>query len=198
MAGMTPLIAHDVVLVSILAAAAVRWPHEKQRRANRIARSHQDWQENTLLSLSFVGTVVLPAVTVTTRFLRVAHLHFRPELAWMGVAVAVLALWLFWRSHADLGRHWSPTLVIHEEQTIVDTGVYRWIRHPMYSALLLLSVAQALLFNDNWLTGLAGLATIGPMYLLRVGREEEMMIEHFGDSFRAYMARTARIIPRVL
>lgn len=195
---MTPVIAHDVVLLYILATAAVRWPHEKRRRANRIARSYQDWQEKTLLSLSFAGMVVLPAIAVLTRFLRFAHLQFQPGIAWAGVVVAVVAFWLFWRSHTELGQHWSPTLVIHQDQAVVDTGVYRWIRHPMYSALLLFAVAQALLFNDNWLTGLAGLTTVGLMYKFRVDREEQMMIACFGDSYRSYMARTKRIIPRVL
>jgi protein-S-isoprenylcysteine O-methyltransferase Ste14 len=194
---MTPVISHDIVLLSILANVVVRWPYEKRRRTNRIVLSQQDWQENIVLSLSFVGMVVLPALTVLTKLLRFARLPFRPGLAWIGVIVAAVALWLFRRSHADLGRHWSPTLVIHHEQNLVDTGVYRWIRHPMYSALLLLSLAQALLFNDNWLTGLAGLATVGLMYVVRVDCEEKMMVDRFGDRYREYMARTARIIPRV-
>jgi hypothetical protein len=48
-AGMTPLIAHDVVFVYILAAAGVRWPHERQRRANEIAESYRDWRERAVL-----------------------------------------------------------------------------------------------------------------------------------------------------
>jgi protein-S-isoprenylcysteine O-methyltransferase Ste14 len=194
---MTSFISHDIVLILILTTAAVRWPHEKRRRTNRIALSRRDWQDNILLSASFVAMVVLPVLTVLTSFLRFARLPFRPGLAWVGTGIAAVALWLFHRSHANLGSHWSPTLEIHHGQTIVDTGIYRRIRHPMYSALLLLGLAQALLFNDNWLTGLAGLATIGLMYAVRVGREENMMVECFGDRYREYMVRTTRIIPRV-
>jgi protein-S-isoprenylcysteine O-methyltransferase Ste14 len=102
------------------------------------------------------------------------------------------------RSHVDLGRHWSPTLVIHQDHTVIDSGVYRSIRHPKYSALLLFGLAQALLFDDNWLTALSAVVTIGLIYVFRVGREEQRMLERFGDRYRMYMARTTRFIPRVL
>ena len=133
---MTPFIAHEVCLFAILATAVLRWPHEKQRRCNQIARNHQDWQERCLISLSFVGMAVLPSITVLSRLLNFAQSDFHPGLAWFGAAVTFVALWLFRRSHADLGRHWSPTLVIHREQTVVETGVYRRIRHPMYLSLI--------------------------------------------------------------
>jgi protein-S-isoprenylcysteine O-methyltransferase Ste14 len=195
---MRPMFAHAVLLAAILLTTLIRWPHERRRRVNRVARSDQDWRENMLLSLSFIGMVVIPAATVLSRLCNFAHIAFHFGLAWLGVGITAFALWLFWRSHRDLGRHWSPSLVIHDEQAIVDTGVYKYIRHPMYSALFLLCLGQAFLFNDNWLTGLAGLATFGPLYAIRVGREERMMVERFGERYRAYMMRTTRLIPRLL
>ncbi len=68
------------------------------------------------------------------------------------------------------------------------------VRHPMYTAFWLWAVAQALLL-PNWVAGLSGLLGFGTLYFLRVGQEERLMIEAFGDAYRAYMERTARLIP---
>ena len=112
-----------------------------------------------------------------------------------GTAVFVLALWLLWRSHTDLGTGFSPTLKVSEQHKLITTGVYRSIRHPMYAAHWLWAIAQALLLQ-NWIAGLAMLAAFLPLYRLRVELEEQMMLDHFGDQYREYTARTGRIIPR--
>jgi protein-S-isoprenylcysteine O-methyltransferase Ste14 len=67
----------------------------------------------------------------------------------------------------------------------------------MYSAHWLWGIAQALLIH-NWIAGLASLVIFLPLYLLRVSREEQMMLEQFGEEYRLYMRRTGRIIPRLL
>ena len=67
----------------------------------------------------------------------------------------------------------------------------------MYSAFWLWAIAQALLL-PNWIAGFAGLAGFGILFFGRVAREEQMMLETFGDSYRAYMARTGRIFPFIL
>ena len=76
------------------------------------------------------------------------------------------------------------------------SGVYAHVRHPMYSAFWLLALAQALLV-PNWLAGLSGIVGWGILFFLRIGREEALMVETFGDEYRAYMQRTARVLPWV-
>ena len=66
----------------------------------------------------------------------------------------------------------------------------------MYAAFWLLALAQALLL-PNWIAGLSGLIGFGTLFFARVGREERMMLETFGEEYRAYMGRTKRIIPGV-
>ena len=66
----------------------------------------------------------------------------------------------------------------------------------MYASGWLWAVSQALLLH-NWIAGLAGLVAFVPLYFIRVPREERMMLDNFGDAYRAYAARTGRIVPRL-
>lgn len=78
-------------------------------------------------------------------------------------------------------------------QTIVDTGIYRLIRHPQYLGLMLIAVGMVC----GWatLTNLIMLPILGVMYFRLAVKEEKMMIEEFGDAYVAYMKKTKRFIP---
>jgi protein-S-isoprenylcysteine O-methyltransferase Ste14 len=120
-----------------------------------------------------------------------------PAIAYLGVATLCGALWLFYRSHRDLGQNWSISLAIRDEHRLVTSGVYRFIRHPMYSSFFLLAFAQFLLL-PNWFAGASGLVGIGVLYAFRIRQEERMMLDRFGAEYRDCMARTKRLIPWVL
>ena len=154
-----------------------------------------DARERALLAITAIGVLVLPAVYLATPWLDFAAASLPPWAPWCGAAIMLLSLWLFWRSHADLGTNWSVTLEIRVDHRLVDTGVYRHVRHPMYAAIILFSIAQGLLLA-NWLAGWSALVGFGVLYLLRVRREEQLMLDAFGDAYGAYMARTHRLLPR--
>ena len=86
------------------------------------------------------------------------------------------------------------TLDTRKTHKLVANGVYSRVRHPMYSAFWLLALAQAFLI-PNWIAGLSGIVGWGILFFLRVGREERLMIDTFGDEYRDYMRRTARVLP---
>jgi protein-S-isoprenylcysteine O-methyltransferase Ste14 len=66
----------------------------------------------------------------------------------------------------------------------------------MYAAFFLWALAQALLL-PNWIAGPAGIVGFGTLFFFRIGREERLMEETFGEDYRRYMARTGRIVPRL-
>jgi protein-S-isoprenylcysteine O-methyltransferase Ste14 len=115
-------------------------------------------------------------------------------LGYLGTAAAAACLWLFYLTHRELGQNWSVSLDLRERHTLVTTGVYALVRHPMYAGFWLMALAQVLLL-PNWVTGPAGLVGFGILYFGRVVREEAMMISAFGDEYRSYMRRTARVVP---
>jgi protein-S-isoprenylcysteine O-methyltransferase Ste14 len=175
---------------------AIRYPHDRRsRRTPRVVQSDRA-RDLARLTISFTGMCLLPATYVLTGEPKLADYPFQPALAWIGAAVFVSSLWLFHRTHKDLGRNWSVTLEIRDRHSLVTSGVYRHVRHPMYSAFWLWAIAQALLL-PNWIAGPAGLAGFGTLFFLRIGREEQLMIEAFGDEYRDYMRRTSRVLPGI-
>jgi len=193
---MTPFIAKLVWVAGVVGWYVIRYPHQRRSRKTPIASRRERVREGILLATSFTGLFILPLIYVTTGKPQVADYPFHPLLAWLGTATFAMALIGFYRTHRDLGRFWSVTLEIRQTHELVTTGVYRHVRHPMYAAFFLWAVAQALLL-PNWIAGPAGLVGFGTLFGLRVWREERMMEAAFGDAYRAYAARTWRVIPGV-
>jgi protein-S-isoprenylcysteine O-methyltransferase Ste14 len=188
-------VGHAGVLTGVVVSTAVRWPHARRNARVPIAAHRKGARETALLTLAVAGMMVVPLVAVFTPLLAFADYAPLPGQVWAGWVVLLAGLWLFWRAHADLGTNWSPTLEVRVTHTLVTRGVYRRVRHPMYAAIWLWGVGQALLL-PNWVAGPSVLWSFLPMYLLRVPREEAMMRDAFGDEYRAYAARTGRVLPK--
>jgi protein-S-isoprenylcysteine O-methyltransferase Ste14 len=114
----------------------------------------------------------------------------------IGSLCLALGLWLFYRSHVDLGTNWSITLEVRDKHQLVTHGIYRRVRHPMYLSLLIYSLGQALVL-PNWLVGPAYGVAMLLIFFFRLGPEERMMLGEFGNEYEAYRARTKRLIPGV-
>lgn len=185
-----------VWFIGFVVGSVIRWVYARGLRQRRIATDRESALDIILITLSSLGLVVIPLLYVFTSWLDFVDYHLPGWTGWLGAGVFAAALWLLWRSHADLGRNWSPKLEIMEGHSLVTDGVFHCIRHPMYAAHWLWAIAQALLLQ-NWVAGPALLVFFLPLYLLRVGREERMMLEHFGEEYRSYMTRTGRIVPRL-
>jgi len=192
----TPFLAKLVWWVGVVGWFVIRYPHQRRSRKTPIASRRERLRERVLLSISFTGLFIVPAIYVTTGEPRLADYPFNPAVALIGIVVFALSLLLFHRTHRDLGRFWSVTLEIRQSHQLITTGVYRHVRHPMYSAFFLWAIAQALLL-PNWIAGPAGLVGFGTLFAFRVGREERMMEATFGEAYRAYAARTRRVVPGV-
>jgi protein-S-isoprenylcysteine O-methyltransferase Ste14 len=190
-----PWYAKAVVLAASVAMVVIRAPHGNRSRKVKVVKSRKGPLETVLLILAWLG-FFLPLVWVFSPWLAFADYPLRPAPLVAGTALLVMGLWLFHRSHADLGTNWSITLEVREGHTLVTQGVYRSIRHPMYSALFLFSIGLALAL-PNVIAGPAYLVTFGLLFALRIGREEAMMREEFGKDYEDYAARTRRLIPRV-
>jgi protein-S-isoprenylcysteine O-methyltransferase Ste14 len=183
------------LLIGILAVVAIRAPHGKERSKIKTVESRRGKLEIALLALAWLGSV-LPLLWIVTPFLAFADYTLSPISFGMGVAFFVLGLWTFYRSHADLSTNWSLSLNILENHTLITTGIYKNIRHPMYAAIFLQGLGQALIAS-NWLVGPSNLCAFLLLFAFRLRPEEQMMAQHFGPDYETYRNRTKRIIPRV-
>lgn len=181
-------------LVVAIAIRSIYGRRYRQRKHVVVETRREGGRVWALMALWGVAQL-LPLVAIFTPWLDGASYWLPPEVGLAGIPIFVLGLWMLWRSHADLGRNWSPTLELHEGHTLVTEGVYRMIRHPMYTAHWLWSLAQPLLIQ-NWVAGWLAMLVFLPLYRLRVPHEERMMLEHFGEAYRSYMQRTGRLFPR--
>jgi protein-S-isoprenylcysteine O-methyltransferase Ste14 len=192
----TPLAAKVIWLIGVVGWFVIRYPHQRRsRRTPKRLRSSRT-RELVLMAISSTGLGIIPALYVAAGVPAFADYLFRPWQAGLGAAVFGGSLWLFYRTHKDLGRNWSVTLEVREQHKLVTSGVYSRVRHPMYSAFWLWAVAQALLL-PNWIAGPAGLVGFGTLFFLRIGREERMMSEAFGEEYRRYVERTSRVLPGI-
>ena len=185
-----------VWLAGSVAMGLTRLPFARRTRENVIVEDRKTLSERLLLTGMFLTMAFLPMLQLATGLLDFANYELPIWATAVGAALQVPFLWLFWRSHADLGRNWSPTLEIREQHSLVTRGVYARLRHPMYAAIWIAAVAQPLLIH-NWIAGLLILPAFTAMYLLRIPQEEAMMRAQFGDDYDRYAARTGRVWPRL-
>ena len=190
---MNPWIAKAVILAASIVMVAVRAPHGHRSRGIKVVKHRKGRQEVVLLILAMLGFFV-PLIWIASPVFAFAEYPLRPGPLVAGVLCFVVGLWLFYRSHADLGTNWSVTLEVRENHRLITHGVYRRVRHPMYVALFLYSVGQVLVL-PNWVAGPSYLITFGILFALRVDAEERMMLEEFGNDYAAYMAKTTRLVP---
>jgi protein-S-isoprenylcysteine O-methyltransferase Ste14 len=193
---MTAAISKSVFVILAIGWYLIRYRYARRSRREKVVRTARGPRESALLLISLTGLGILPLIFVATGIPKFASYPFHPIQGWLGLLFAIATLWMFRLTHKALGRNWSVSLDVREGHRLVTDGIYSRVRHPMYSAFWLWAVAQALLL-PNWVAGFAGLVGFGTLFFGRVAREERMMLEMFGDSYRAYMERTDRVFPLV-
>ncbi len=119
-----------------------------------------------------------------------------PEwVRWLGVGVGVVGVfgvyWLF----SSIGNSISPTSATRREHKLVTDGIYKYIRHPLYTFGTSLFISFGMM-ADNWFIALMGILVFIIM-AIRTPKEESNLIEKFGDEYREYMKRTGRFLPKL-
>ncbi|GAB3639436.1 protein-S-isoprenylcysteine O-methyltransferase [Spirosoma arcticum] len=139
----------------------------------------------------------LPLIYGLTPWLDFAGFYLPGWVRWTGFGISVLAMVVLLLSHQDLGKNWTGQLHIQENHALVVRGVYRYVRHPMYLSFLLSGIGT-LLLSANWFIGVPQLVWFWVMYLGRVRNEEQMMMDAFGEPYKAYMRSTGRLLPKLM
>lgn len=187
-------IAENVWLVCVVIYVVIRVPHLRRARREPVRSNRRNAWDFFVRCIGVLCLGIIPSVYVISKFPRFATYPFFPAFALVGAAVFAMALWCIHRSLHDLGRAFSPSIEIRHQHQLVTTGIYRYLRHPMYLGFLLWTVAQLLLL-PNWIVGAAGFLGWTVFFASRVGREERMLLDEFGDQYEQYIAHSYRLIP---
>ena len=147
--------------------------------------------------LGILGFVSLIAYVIDPKWLAFADLALPVWLRWAGIGIAILGFALLQWAQMTLANSWSDTPRMMKEQTLITSGPYRTIRHPIYIAFLLI-LGSTLLISSNWLIGLCWAGMTILEVISRISFEESLMLEYFGDQYREYMKKTGRLLPKFM
>jgi len=142
----------------------------------------------------FIGTIIY---FINPTWLDWALLPIPVSLRWAGVGIAIAGFALLQWAHNTLGNNWSDTPRMMKSQALVTNGPYKWIRHPIYTAFLLI-LGATFFISASWLIGFSFIGMTALEIASRIGFEESLMIEYFGKDYLEYMKRTGKIWPRLV
>src|SRR5262245_58323139 len=120
--------AKAVILLASLVMVLIRAPHGKRSRSAPIVKIHKGPMEIALLTIAWIA-FFLPLIWIVTPVFAFADYPLHPIPFVAGSLCLALGLWLFHRSHVDLGTNWSITLEVREKHQLITHGSYRWVRH---------------------------------------------------------------------
>lgn len=145
--------------------------------------------------LGYFGSIILYLLNLS--WFAWSQIPSYPEFVrWVGVVLALVSIPLLGWIHRTLDRQYSACLQIKESHSLITDGPYSRVRHPMYTVFITFSFGISLL-TANFLTiGFALLLMIPFPFVVR--KEEQMMLETFGEEYSEYMTRTGRFFPRML
>ena len=133
----------------------------------------------------------LPNHFLGGRFLPATSLAF-----FTGVALVIAGLGFSIAARRHLGRNWSAVVTLKRDHELVRSGPYRWVRHPIYTGLLLAFVGSAVA-RGEW-RGVLAVAIVLAALWRKLRLEERWMIETFGDDYLRYRATVPALIPFVI
>jgi protein-S-isoprenylcysteine O-methyltransferase Ste14 len=161
--------------------------------ALNVKRTTERWSSATGISY-FIASAVTYWLLVRTEFFGYALLlphgpgpSFLAVL--LGIAGLIVTLW----ARIVLGRNWSGSITHKEGHELVERGPYRFVRHPIYTGMLLMVVATAIA-RGTW-DSVLGLILFTAVHIWKLRREEALMIRYFPDSYPEYRARTKALVP---
>jgi protein-S-isoprenylcysteine O-methyltransferase Ste14 len=185
-----------IFLAGLVIGSVIRKVYTARSRGIKATKNFSSVLDIILVLVAGAG-MIMPLLYLFTTWLDFANYALPGWSGYIGTVVFAGAIFMLWRSHVDLGRNWSATLCITGQHSLVTNGVYRQIRHPMYTAHLFWAIAQGLLLS-NWLAGWVFLVLSVPLYVVRIPKEEKMMLKQFGEEYSAYKSRTGRLIPPII
>lgn len=125
--------------------------------------------------------------------------NFVPHTDFVGITGLMIAFFgaciACW-SRYNLGKNWSLSVQKKESHELIQHGIYKWIRHPIYTGLLLLFIGNTLIVGDY--RGILAVIIVFVSFWFKLKKEEQLLTETFGNQYIEYAAKTKALIPFVI
>ena len=114
----------------------------------------------------------------------------------IGVAVCVYGLFFTLWARRTLAGNWSSDVTFKRDHELVRTGPYRFVRHPIYTGLLLMCLGTTIVIGQ--LRGAIGLLLVGVGFWIKLSQEERLLLRHFPDAYPIYQREVKALVPFVI
>jgi protein-S-isoprenylcysteine O-methyltransferase Ste14 len=118
-----------------------------------------------------------------------------PQVWTIGLALTVVGIGTAIWARLSLGSNWSGMVTLKKDHQLIRSGLYRWVRHPIYTGILLAMFGTAMI--GGHLRGWVGMALALAAFYIKARREEKFLREEFGLAFEEHARRTGRFFPKL-
>lgn len=167
-----------------------------------VARSGhaESTSESHVYRLVRLSTLALTFTLLFAKWAAVGPLGWKflpphPAITFLGFALAIFGMFLAAWARIHLGRYWSDKVVLKVDHQLIRTGPYAYLRHPIYSGVLL-GVAGTALVLDEW-RGVLAFAVMLTNYAIKAKREDRILAGAFAESFAEHERSAGFLLPRL-
>lgn len=161
----------------------------------RTVRREPIWQRLSTIVIMVVAVLLLGLLDQKLAILVQRFVPDTDWVRWVGLALTVggLAFTVWARVH--LGKFWSARVGLKENHELIQSGPYRWVRHPIYTGILTATIGSAMLVGEY--RALLAVVLVWLGLTLKARREEKLLSEQFGETYAQYMQRTGALMPKL-
>ncbi len=183
-----------MIVIQVCFSLSSRRTQEHASADCRLVEREGSWAVLVRTIRSIVLVVFLLLSAINAPWLGLLSVPFPAWLRWVGIIIGLSSLVIYVWSRLTIGKEWSSDLRLRERHLLVTAGPYSRVRHPIYLALILFMTSITLV-AANWLL-IVFLIISTTDLVLRITKEEQMMIEEFGGEYEIYMQRTGKLLPK--
>lgn len=154
-------------------------------------RNMSAWGMRVLILFGVIALLRIPSLRHF--FARLEHAIWNPALADLGIALVALGIGLAIWARLDLGRNWGMPMSLKQDPELVTSGPYAYVRHPIYSGIILATLGSALV-SVWWIPAFV---LFSVYFVWSAKTEEKIMRAQFPDRYPEYMKRTKMLVPFV-
>jgi protein-S-isoprenylcysteine O-methyltransferase Ste14 len=161
------------------------------------ARTDDHIEDKSSLKIIWITIIVSVFLGILIRKLHIGEISENTSLLYFGgIGFIFTGLIIRWIAIITLKKSFTVNVAVSKEQKLVQSGIYKYIRHPSYSGSLLSFFGLGIVFS-NWLTFIIIFIPILFSFLYRIQVEEKVLQEAFGDRYKNYMQTSKKLIPEI-